>query len=1074
MKKLLLFALGALMAVPTMAQDEIGDDVTKYIINAGFDEDLTFQADGSMKEAVSTTTSLSDRSWAYIAADSTVYARPKSTSSKNRADGRKLEAVNGFKGRIKGWTMQSSGTFPSCEWTYFGSVPYDIAAQSVPIADDGTTYLEVPARPTEFDGGTGFVYLRAGWGNSALYKQVVKLPCAVYRLEYWTININPNTSAVAADLTQIQCRKDVFKDEEGTGLNAQEWTKHSFEFTPVDEFTMQFGYQAANAGSAGQPIVALDGIRLYKVDDADPIDIIRSEIYELMEELDGLAGEAIMAGYNGLSDQLVDFGMEELDALLSIEDLPELQAGLATAKERMQVMRDAVAAIPSVDAILSKMDNLLQTTNYKGKAEFEAAYLRILGYKENGQGEGVDVAALILGAVAEATEAIKAYYLTQEASEESPADFTLFIQHPWFINTDAEPYYEDDMWVFPKALNEDGTERYTEGSASSPDLNSEGWYIAGASGGDQRLNWQRGRSCWNAWNNNFSTTLAVGQDIEGLPNGYYTVAADLCTQSGCLNDQHVFAESIAEKNISSPLMSEGWDYNEWETVSMTAEQKVLVVDGKLTIGAEGTGLNSGAAGWFLATNFHLYYLGEAPAEAVKQALDNKVAAANEMLNAIHFAVDKKALSDAIAQYSASTDYIEALNGLHAAMEEAQKSIDKYEEYIPADGTIDGKTIPTVQNTLKKNGGTGYDAAEDIVQFAYDHTMNWIACDTASYTKFDDVVTLLKNYVNTYTPVFNNASTVAKDASAKGKEILKAVMDSQEAALTSEMKDLATINAFIEELNAMVNLVKKQNIVDNPNATDYTTFIINPKAESENGWEFDKGNGNTNTTSGQWYDGSSTRYFDSYNAGGLTGYIAKQLVKDLPNGTYNVGVVTRTPAEGAYVFCAPADDKYTWLEIPMNQYYDEIGDSMAVASDTHGPIWEEARKAVDDGTATDLQMDIYNANSGNGRGWQHQSMDGIVVTNHELLIGTATGSAELGTPKVFAGNWYSVGEWTLTLVSLGDNSGWGGPIESGIAETPAAAPVADGIYTLTGVKTDKLQRGINIVVANGQTRKVMIK
>ena len=186
MKKFLLFALAAMIGMPMMAQDAVGDDVTKYVINAGFDEDLTFQEDGTMKEAVSTTTSLSGRSWAYIAADSTVYARPKTTSSQNRPDGRKMEAVNGFKGRVQGWTLESSGDFPSCEWTYFGSVPYDLKNQAVPIADDGTTYLEVPARPTEFDGGKGFVYLRAGWGNSAIYKQVVKLPCAKYRLEYWT------------------------------------------------------------------------------------------------------------------------------------------------------------------------------------------------------------------------------------------------------------------------------------------------------------------------------------------------------------------------------------------------------------------------------------------------------------------------------------------------------------------------------------------------------------------------------------------------------------------------------------------------------------------------------------------------------------------------------------------------------------------------------------------------------------------------------------------------------------------------------------------------------------------------
>ena len=111
MKKLLLFAVSALLAMPTMAQE----DVTNYIQNAGFDEDLTFGVDGSMKEAISTTTSLSERSWAYIAADSTVYARPKSTSSQNRPDGRKLEAVNGFIGRVNGWEIITNQAFPKCE-----------------------------------------------------------------------------------------------------------------------------------------------------------------------------------------------------------------------------------------------------------------------------------------------------------------------------------------------------------------------------------------------------------------------------------------------------------------------------------------------------------------------------------------------------------------------------------------------------------------------------------------------------------------------------------------------------------------------------------------------------------------------------------------------------------------------------------------------------------------------------------------------------------------------------------------------------------------------------------------------
>lgn len=80
MKKRLLFALGALMALPTMAQEE---DVTHYIQNAGFDTDLTWQADGATKEIVSTDHVLSNRSFAYVAEDNTVYAFGRG----KRADG---------------------------------------------------------------------------------------------------------------------------------------------------------------------------------------------------------------------------------------------------------------------------------------------------------------------------------------------------------------------------------------------------------------------------------------------------------------------------------------------------------------------------------------------------------------------------------------------------------------------------------------------------------------------------------------------------------------------------------------------------------------------------------------------------------------------------------------------------------------------------------------------------------------------------------------------------------------------------------------------------------------------------
>ena len=1093
MKKLLLFALGTAMALPTMAQEEQQEvDVTNLIVNAGFDEDLTFQADGTMKAAISTNTSLSDRSWAYIAADSTVYARPKSTSSQNRSDGRKMEAVNGFKGRINGWKLESNADFPKCEWTYFGSVAYDLGATAVPIADDGSTYLVVPARPAngEFEAGDGFVYLRAGWGGQAIYKQVVSLPCAQYRLEYWTININQNTTSTVTDLTQIKCRKDVFKDEDNSKMQAKQWTKHEFEFTPTSEFTMQFGYQAANAGSGGMPIVALDGIKLYKIGEADREELLSSDIYDVVAEASELSGQCSISGFSGLSAWLSDFSMGCEDSIST--DVDAMEASLKILNAKMVQIRAAVDEMANVDAILSKMDNLLQTTNFAGKADFEAAYQKILGYKTNTNYGDADVPTLILGAVAEANEAIRAYYLSQEASVESPADYTYFVANPWFIKTGLEPTFEEGVWVYPNAAN------YTDGS-SNDDFTSVGWEKTGTyTGGDQRLNFKFGLSCWNAWGSGINGTIAVGQTIENLPNGYYTASADMVTQAGYLTDQHVYLQSTAEKKISAPLTVEGWDEGIWTNVAMTAEQKVLVVDGKLTIGAEGTGTGEGSAGWFCVTNFRLNFLGAASQEeinaALKKAYDEQVDSANAVLAKIVFAADKKALAAAIEKYKDATDYLMAVDSLKPAIAEAQKSVDKYTEYLPAVAPEDitTKTMLWVKALLDGQAVEGKAAysenAKAIAQFAYDYVMNWVASDSATYTQMDNRVNALKNYVNTYLPAYQDAEAVAEKASVAGKAYLNGIMDEQKVALVAAMQPSNIVNDYVAVLKAAATLVAKQNLYDDVTAKDYTVYIVNPNLEAEDGWTFDKGNGNTNTTSGQWFDGSNTRYIDSYHSQtvvdsltqeetviGLQNFKASQDIKGLPNGTYTVGVYTRTPAEGAYIFAAAGDT--TFVEIPLDYYMNDM-DEQQIASDTHGPLWEQAKEKMESLADTDPDYNywsaIYNANNVLGRGWKHQEIANIVVNNHELTIGTMAGTAASATEKVFGGSWYSVGGWTLTLVAMGDNANWGGPIVEGIESVKANTAVTDGIYTLTGVKTSKMQRGLNIVVRNGKAVKVMVK
>lgn len=1059
MKKILLFAMGAMMAMPSFAQEE---DVTSYIQNAGFDEDLTWQADGSTKELVSTN-GQTQRSVYKLAADGSRYATVNPSTPKSRPDGRTFEATNGFVGMIKGW----EGVLPSsmvgnanCEWTYVGTLPYDLGAEAIPVADDGSTYFVMPPRPDEYntEDNIGALYLRAGWGNSFTYRQEVTLPCAVYRLEYWTINVNPSSSKKAIDLSQITCRRDVFKDDTGESITNTSWTKHEFEFTPTSSFTIQFGLQAGdpNAGSGSHPWVCIDGIKLYKIADADPEELINSDLNALADSLGELSQLAEDANLKQLADEIAK-DRNDLSDLVDDGTLDEKNAGLKVYLEKVEYFKTVIKAAEGLDAIVARLEAILDKYDFPGKSVFEEAFNRISDYYENGSSEQ------ILGAADEADAAIATYLFSQTASAEAPADYTLLVKNPWFIKAGMEPVVEEGFADYG-------------GNEPADYLEAGSWYRAGDDGGDQGVKKVQSRSAWNAWKQGISR-VAVAQDLE-LPNGYYTIEADLITQSEYVNQtQRVFAQSSAGKAVSEPLTEGNWDSSD-NTIGMGAwttltTEKILVLDGKLTIGAEGFGEGaSDQSGWFCATNFKLNYYGDVSAEEKAAMLQSKLDAARLLADGMHFAADKKALNDSIAKYTGAENVDEAITALAAAIEEAQKSEDKYAEYWQ-----DGKTLPVLRDSLAQEGA--YGAANAIVKFAYEYAMNWIACDTATYKDIDAQVNLTKNYTNTYAPVYNDAAEAAAKASDTGKNYVEALMNSQKEVLLSAMQEAATVNKFVEKLKEALNLLEMQNLADDASATDFTAFIINPMLQAETGWTFSKGNGNNNTGAGQWFTGDgAVRYIDSYNSNGLTDYIATQLVTSLPNGTYTLGVYARTPAEGAYLFTAVSADT-AYVEIPLNYYIDDNSEEQ-IASDTRGPIWEEAyKKIIDEGLDQNDESyayynAIYSANGGVGRGWKHLEIKDLVVTDHKLLIGTACGSEALKTEKVFAGSWYSVGGWTLTRTATGNNDGWVGPLAEGISDVKAGSTAPDGIYSLSGVRTNKLQRGLNIVISNGKAQKILVK
>ena len=1108
MKRFLTLALTAFFAfgLSSFAQEE---DVTNFIDNAGFDEDLTFQLDGTMKEAISTETSLSDRSWAYIAADSTVYARPKTTSGQNRPDGRKLQAVNGFKGRVKGWVLESNAEFPKCEWTYFGTVPYDLVPESVPIADDGTTYLQVPERPTDFDGGTGFVYLRAGWTNSASYKQVVKLPCAVYRLEYWTININPNTSSVAKDLTQIVCRKDVFKDEESTGLNSQVWTKHEFEFTPTAEFTMQFGYEAANAGSGGQPIVALDGIKLYRIGEADEDQLLMADLTDAEKEITDIIDTIpALEQFAGVVDQVFMWceTAEEADGkdaiLAATQDL----------KNKKQQLLDFLNVIDEYQALESKILAIAESgTQYPGFGALNDKYEEVSAAVET---DGIEDFTAKVEAL---KEALKEYYFSQEATAENPADYTFLVSSPYFTKTAADPAIaiaDDNSAVI--SVEYPNVDSYTAGSAPSDGTN-EGWYI-GASGGDQRLNYAQGRVCWNAWRQ-ASTDVSISQDLTNLPNGFYTVSAEMITQPDYVSNQHIFANSKIQTAESPALTVGNWnDTNDGEWTYLTTE-KVLVNDGKLTIGAIGSSLDGSTnqTGWFCVTNFRLMYYGPATLEDLQNLYQSTVAEANTMANDVYYGADKAKFQEVINAFSGAADEETinlALDTLKTAMAEAKASIDKY-------AAVKAGSL----NDLKTNEYTNYQSA---VAYAAIQVMEGLmAAPDATYTEMDALTTILRYYRDKYLPVLGNAEALTltdPTAIAAMEATIRGQVDKLSAITTFPSTE--QLDEYIAELNNAISVCSGAEIIMG-GGTDITSFIVNPGVEASsndaqpNGWTAYHPNGNTVSNVGQAYNGNgSDRYLDSWNGTARAmRYVGYQTITNIPNGIYKIGAMMRasgTPgAEGVYLFgldgqvgtqqlvdeegvstdyvtlpgavYAPAHIQPTnWTEVTRmlngesgTEYAEDGTDSIGYYTDSYGPIWYKAAVACltsETGSGTEEEEAIYNANSQKGRGWFYVDAT-VTVTNNALTIGvtndsilTAGCTDTTGAPCVpFSGNWFSADNFTLELIQNNEPS-FNPATAIDMIEQKNVALKPQGIYNIAGQRLNSLQKGINIV--NG--KKVFVK
>lgn len=1055
MKKVLLMSLATAFSFTAFAQ-EVGEDVTHLIKNAGFDTGFTFTNDGKPVGTTTATGETSDRSRFIKNENGDIYAEQTDGKGTNVAG---AASWYGFQGAPEGWELVEEYASTKPEWKYFGVIPYSVQKGYLAVGDGNPAgSIDAPDSKPENDDNddnTGFLYLRAGWGGAMAYKQTVSLPCARYRLVYYTINTNANSTAEATNLTEVRCRKEVWADTEG--FTATGWKYHEVEFTPTSDFTIQFGYKAANANSNANPWMIIDGIKLYKIGEASQEEIYTNDLNALTDELWDLSQE--VAEYSGLGDQ-INNATDEIDIALGSGDVETMKDAL----EKYTALKDSIIMasklVPTIIAFKEKADAAAANA-YPGLAAFQTVLDNFDKVVNEGGWEE------IVAYNTEIKQAYITYMLSQNATADAPADYTFLVSNPLFVTEGNEPTIADGVFTYP------GQDTFTAGTAPSI-ANSTGWEKTGTcTDGDQRLNYAQGRICWNAWKaNSNGQTLEVSQKLTNLPNGYYKVSGDLITQPSYVNDQHVFATSALQSSNSASLTEGLWnDDNNGAWTTLTSD-KVLVHNGVLTIGASGTLANSDQSGWFCATNFQLYYLGAATQAEIDAAIATKTEEANALVAAMHFGGDKASANDSISAYTTTGD----IATLNAAIALAKASEAKYEEI-----NAEGKTLPTVATAL--TDGT-YGAAADIAKAAYDNTLAYIS--TGVYTKIDSILNIVKAYVDNYVPAYNSANEVlATLTSESAKAVLTNAMTEHKNVLTASLASQNYVSLAVTQLTAVTAIAQaQQNFESNPDATDYTGFIINAQSASTDGWNVVKGEGDGPVKNGQYLNGDSDRkYFDTWNStAGKNNFYMDQVIEGLPNGTYTLAANVRTSANGAFIFGATGTEAAdtTWMEIPVQTYtyYDETAgkDSTVNATDKYGKIWEEAAEKMKTITTQDPDYNtvqsIYNANNGLGRGWMKLEIPNLVVNNHTLTIGMTCDSTKTG--KSSQVTWFSATDFTLTLTAKGDNSNWNGPA-TGINEIKNEALKADAIYNINGQRVANTgKQGLYIVVRNGKATKVLKK
>lgn len=750
--------------------------------------------------------------------------------------------------------------------------------------------------------------------------------------------------------------------------------------------------------------------------------ILAGLIEQIMQYMDENVDVLPLGLYYELNDATIEY-----DAT-SLTDEAAVTEAYNALSEIFENVKKAVADMAVLTDYLNQIEELAER-DYPGLPDLLKIYDEVSTVALDLTNEDI-TAAQLSSYVAKVQEAILAYYESQEATHENPADYTFMINNPG-VRTNTTGW---TVTASGLATNFNISEYFNVDYDFNQTLQvANGKYRVGVTG-YYREQGNDGGAAYNAGTENITAKLYANTSSTPLLSLYTHTSDESPSATGNLNGYPDNMEN-AQYAFDDGL------YQGKEGVDVGNFVDVVVYDGTLTFGIRNTGHATNS--WTAFRDFTLYYYGPATDEDMAEVWTAAAAAADKMLAGL-LPGDAKTLVpvyDEAKAMAAEGKYLEACALLNPA-------VTALDAAYSATATFRKGNLQALLD-LKE---TGSEAVQGVVAKVEGFVNDRLAADdatTAILPAIDEplgaYVALLNYYAEVEALLANGA-----DYAQNYVDLVNTLMAAQVSELTQFLRSAGIVNGFREKLQEAVSVMQLSAVVFKLKPGDVTgDLVTNPKIDDGNatGWTIEKGTGNGPTITGQHYDGTAeNRYLDSWNgSNGVLNFSAYQVIKGLPNGTYELSCAARTDGNNAFIFAATDSIK------AASTIFEPIPNYAA----TGGTFWEADSLLWEQ---TGEMTAIFNANNGEGWGWSNVKVANIKVTNHLLIFGGTVNSEYTGQP--FGGTWFSMDDWKLVLVEKNGESVWDlGIHDAALKETTV---VRTDIYATDGSRLTEPKPGINIV------------